>query len=827
MCSNNGVLTVVARRFFPSVVVALILAIGLGAAYRVSAADVLNWVGEARFSRDTVDEDIKQVLKSALEKGGMSARFEAGVEGRVTEAFSNVPPQGVFNMVIETFKLDYSRDAGTDIVTVFRRGAERTSRPVKAAAVPAPALVPTPAPTESTDAATSRVQLAATRQPATEQDAGRENLQTNVTTGRGTFTPGTAARGAVVQGLVWRKAKFERTSFEEDIRDVFRAIARDNEMQVLFRPDVEGEVSFDFKDMDLRAAFRKLIAENSLDYSYDAESNTVTLFKATLVQRREQLIALQYITADRLRATAKRLNLRGEIIVDADNDIVLVKGAVAEVARLVDLAEKLDRQEAEKQKQIAQDRATEALELEADAKRQEALAKQRAAQFNASDRRAAAQQREQELKARAEVIDRILKTEVRVIRVRYANVGPTSQSFRGKQITIPGIDETLRALLGIGEKDSRVTGGGEKRGSLTNDVRAELGLTPPQISIDTRTNSIIVRGSKRAVDQVESLVEKLDKKLPMVEIEVIIVVASKGVSAALGIKYGSGSVFKTNTNDNFGFGADTGIADGANRTSPTDATAADAATGTTTIDPLNPVTLLPLPGAGESLANFVFRGANLALQVELAALSRDNKAQTVASPRVITLNNLSAKITNDNSVFVRTDAGANAAGALQEINGGLILDITPSVIESDVSGEESLIRLVINASNKTVDATSGNASVTGSEVQTQVEIPDGATFMLGGLVTDIRDEQKDGVPGLQDIPFIGNLFKTRRSTDALTETIFFITPKLLKSEDLYASDIAQRRYMDTQRARLHDMRHDLQVNSQLLTIQSVTLEEDE
>ena len=202
--------------------------------------------------------------------------------------------------------------------------------------------------------------------------------------------------------------------------------------------------------------------------------------------------------------------------------------------------------------------------------------------------------------------------------------------------------------------------------------------------------------------------------------------------------------------------------------------------------------------------------------------------QTINSPRIITLNNLAAKITNDRTRFIRTAAGANSSGSLEEISAGLTLDITPSIIESEVSGDDSLVRLVINASNKDVSlGSAGDASVTGSEVQTQVEIPDGATFMLGGLVEDTRIESKDGIPGLQDIPLIGNLFKSRTSQDDLNEIIFFITPRLLKTEDLYASDIAQRRYMDTQRARLHDMRQDLQVNSQLLTIQSVTLEEDE
>ena len=634
-----------ARRFFPSAVYALILAIGLGVTSLALAREPLTWPADALFGRDIDREDIRQVLSHALEKAGMRARFEAGVEGRVSQNFTNTPPQGVFNMVIENFDLDYSHDAAAGIVTIF---PSRTGTAAKAQAeTPPSAALAVAAVAKGTENAKPVIRLAAIDQKP--QDVA---IGTTTKAPAAKIAAPATERRAGIGALEWKKVTFERTSFEEDIRDVFRAIARANGMQVLFRPDVEGQISFEFQDMDLRAAFRKLIAENSLAFDYDADSNTVTLFKAVSVQRREQLIALQYISAERLRAAARRLDLRGEIIVDETNDIVLVKGAVSDVARLADLAEKLDRQEAEKQKQIAADRALEAQELQADAKRQEAQAKQRAAQSDASERRVTALQRQQELNAKAEEVafrrelrDRIINTQVRVIPVRYASVGPTSQSFRGKQITIPGIDETLRSLLGIGDKDSQVTGGGEKRNALVSEVRAELGLTPPQISIDTRTNSIIVRGSKRAVDQVEDLVKRLDKQLPLIEIEVIIVNAAKGVSAELGVKYGSEGAFAGN-GKNYGFGVNTGVQGTLTNARNAIDTKVSAVTrevdnSTTTltpvetdvtVDPLSPLTLLP-SASDATVASLVFRGGTLALQAELRALSKDNKLQGTSKNR--------------------------------------------------------------------------------------------------------------------------------------------------------------------------------------------------
>jgi type II secretory pathway component GspD/PulD (secretin) len=99
------------------------------------------------------------------------------------------------------------------------------------------------------------------------------------------------------------------------------------------------------------------------------------------------------------------------------------------------------------------------------------------------------------------------------------------------------------------------------------------------------------------------------------------------------------------------------------------------------------------------------------------------------------------------------------------------------LISREDSGQENLIRLAVSASNKDVQVQVAGATLVGSlrgnEVQTQVVIPNGTTFVLGGLLSDNRLEGEDGIPGLRSIPLLGALFRAQQSTQQLDETIFF------------------------------------------------------
>lgn len=640
----------------------------------------------------------------------------------------------------------------------------------------------------------------------------------------------------MAQDIPWPRTLFERDYFDADIRAVLTTIINEAGLQSDFRPGVQGSVTFNFRNMPLQAAFNKLVEENNLTTNYDAATRTITIS----VPLPGRLITLSFASVEQVKQAARKLGIGGRIDDDPKTGVILVRGTTEQVTQLEDLAKRLDAAEKAFQDHKQSLAAAETVRGVEDAKREAEVAKRDLAKAEAEERRL-------KTEIHARMLDEVRNTDTKVIPIRYANVGPTTQTFQGQQVTIPGIDETLRTMLGITEaKGAGAAGAGTAPLSATEQqelarIRRELGQVPPVVSIDPRTNSVIVRGTPTAIAEVERLIARLDRPLPLLEIEVMIVRASRGVAEELGVRWGAARV-QTHDGRAYGVGVTTGI-DGKSLVPPLTSTATNVASttastvnNTTTvgiqetkipIPPVNPFSLLPT-SLGGTIAAFVYRGNNLSLQAQLDALSNAAKAQTIAAPRVVTLNNLEAKVTNDRTQYLPVPAAPNAPGGYQEVKAGLTLKIVPSLIQHEDSGEQSLVRLNINALDKDVTISpEGRPLLTGNEVQTQVVIPDGSTFVMGGLMNDVRYEGREAVPLLGDIPVLGALFSSRSSRSDLAETIFFITPHLVRPSDVFAQDVAQRRYLETQRAKLAEVRHDVQAKSQLLDLGSSMIEEDE
>jgi type II secretory pathway component GspD/PulD (secretin) len=128
---------------------------------------------------------------------------------------------------------------------------------------------------------------------------------------------------------------------------------------------------------------------------------------------------------------------------------------------------------------------------------------------------------------------------------------------------------------------------------------------------------------------------------------------------------------------------------------------------------------------------------------------------------------------------------------LQEIQTGLTLEITPSIVPAQSDRDQSLVRLNLRAENSAPGTGSfGQIDVNSQEVQTNVLVPDSDTFVIGGLFDDSNINSVSGVPYLKDIPLLGALFSNTRSTKSLGETIFFITPRIVDERSVLQSDIA-------------------------------------
>jgi len=559
------------------------------------------------------------------------------------------------------------------------------------------------------------------------------------------------------------------------VRGVLRTILAADGLSVIFRPGVEGKVSFQFRDMPLQAAFDQVVQEGGLHASFNTATQTVTIIPgADAGGGARHFITLRNVDWLSLRQMLTSFGLGTEgVTFDPATSVLAVTGDPGRVGQVEDLVKTLEQHYGDQRDQALTET-------------------QHAASTQRSD-----------LERRA--YEDALNVQTRVFRLRFADVGPTTRNFHGRAITIPGVLDTLQAMLGIG-----LGAGGQVppyatqaqttlpfrpasplRPPTSGQAAADGGPPPgapadpggiaamgrPNISIDQRTNSVIVRGSPAAVAAVADVLRQIDQPVKMVEIEVIIATAELGVVNQLGVAYG-GSVRKS-------VGSDTGIG-------------------------FDALTLLPAAAAGSTVASFVLNSASgVSLQAQLQVLAERNKARVLSAPHLVTLDNVTARITRSEDIYVPVDTGGLNGQGLSQIQTGLTLEITPSIVPAAPGGGgDQLVRLTLDATNSAPGSGTGNRiNVTSQEVQTDVLVPNGGTFIVGGLFDDSRLNSRSGIPLLKDIPLLGGLFRTDSSQQSLGQTIFFITPRIVEQQQLVSREVAldsaagtgTANYMDGQR----------------------------
>jgi len=607
-----------------------------------------------------------------------------------------------------------------------------------------------------------------------------------------------SAVAAQTSRLPWNdEISYSRTSVDDDVRAVLRSILQTAGLSAFFRPGVDGAVSLRFDQVLPRHAFDQIITEQGLAWDYNPDTRTVTIFPevgGNDATPRREFITLTHAGYPAIKTMLTRFGIGMEgVNYDAATRTVMIEGRGDRISELTALIARVE----------------------------ESAAIRRAQAEEYESRRLASRRAEIE----EQMYRQAMEAEVKVIPLRFASVGATTRQFHGRSISVPGIEETLRSMLGdlrVADRTGSSPASGAAEESDQAFYRRMQEIVRPQISIDPRTNSVIVRGTPSAIAAVEHVVQELDQPLKMIEIEVIIATAQVGVAEELGVAIRGSATSQAGGNKSgaFDFGSSGGVVNN-------DGNGFDS-------DGLNALSLLPVAAAANTtLASFVISGGGNILQLQLNALEEENKAQVLSAPRLVTLDNITARITRAQDLFVQVDTGGDNGQGLAEIQTGLTLEITPSVVPSTTADLSNLIRLSINAVNSAPGAgVFGQIDVRSQEVQTEVLVPNGGTYVVGGLFDDDRLDQETGIPGLKDIPVLGFLFRDEVSTNNLSETIFFITPRIIDEDIPFTRDIAQRigtpAYIQQQRRRLSDASTDL-MNSPDYHFPSATrlLEEDE
>ncbi|MEK7207018.1 MAG: type IV pilus secretin PilQ [Pseudomonadota bacterium] len=308
-------------------------------------------------------------------------------------------------------------------------------------------------------------------------------------------------------------------------------------------------------------------------------------------------------------------------------------------------------------------------------------------------------------------------------------------------------------------------------GVTTQSSTASNTLLSPrgQVTVDARTNSILIQETAGKIREVRKLISQLDQPVRQVMIESRLVEATDNFSKSLGVKFGAKTTSNTNASGRQGAVSGT-VTDSSSIVS--------AGTLTSSASGLN----VNLPSAGIGTSYAASLGVTLAklgangslLNLELSALEQEGKGKLISSPRVITANQKRASIEQgQEKVFTTSVLGV---GTTVTKKATLKLEVTPQITPDD------RVNLEVNITKDNfADALNGLLNI--KEIKTQVLLDNGETVVIGGIYEQDRNETVTKVPFLGDIPLLGWLFKGKAVKDNKTELLIFLTPRIM-SENL-------------------------------------------
>ncbi|SOZ17743.1 SctC: non flagellar T3S system conserved protein. GSP D family [Cupriavidus taiwanensis] len=385
------------------------------------------------------------------------------------------------------------------------------------------------------------------------------------------------------------------------------------------------------------------------------------------------------------------------------------------------------------------------------------------------------------------------RAEIQLFPLKYSWASDFRINRAGKEMTVPGVVTVLRNLYG--RNRTLATGTGPSLGTSRGATRQAqlrmgegggggmgipsadpsqmldamggggIGLGPgmqnnwgsgqlPQFQADTRLNAVIVRDTPDKMAQYRRLIESLDVKPRLVEIEVTIMDISQADLDSLGVDW---RLHTPHVDLQLGGGnGNAGLSFGN--------LANEAGTTAATI------------GSGLQFTGAIGSDVTRYLLTRVKALAERGQANFVARPKVLTLDNTEAALENLQEFYVRVD-GFQDAG-LFNVTAGTAVRVTPLVVDEQQSRAVML----------TIDIADGNLSgetvdripvVRRRSITTQAMVEEGKSLLIAGYTTEEKINASSGVPLLQDVPIIGSLFKYQEKRQNNMERFYLLTPRLV------------------------------------------------
>jgi type II secretory pathway component GspD/PulD (secretin) len=337
--------------------------------------------------------------------------------------------------------------------------------------------------------------------------------------------------------------------------------------------------------------------------------------------------------------------------------------------------------------------------------------------------------------------------------------------------------------------------------NMVEAIRSTLTDKRSKVIADNRTSQLVLVATDPEQDAVDILIEQLDKPTRQVLIETKFVEISSNPTSQKGIDWTSTLQAQHIAYGNNLTAAQTTIAPGfpgpaTSITSGTSNTNGSGSTSTTVVSGL--AQELGVPGIVADTANgfgsMGFLNAD-GLNVVLSFLNSSSDAEVISTPRLVTLDNESARITVTEGfpVFNVTAGTANTTGGSQVsyTNVGTILDVTPRISANDniLLHVSPVVSSFAGIQSQTVGGLTYQADLFDfRSFDTRVLVPNAHTLVMGGMVSDNPQSTTTKVPLLGDIPYLGYAFRSESKSVTKDNLLVFITPTIVKDSDFRATD---------------------------------------
>jgi len=272
-------------------------------------------------------------------------------------------------------------------------------------------------------------------------------------------------------------------------------------------------------------------------------------------------------------------------------------------------------------------------------------------------------------------------------------------------------------------------------------------LTPDRgkISVDTRTNMLIITDTQAKIAQANELIYRLDRVTPQIMIEAKVVEVTKEFSRRFGINWNlsNDSDVTSNFVDDYSVsinGANVGV-------------------------------------SGDFSFFGLFGSSRSALNAQLEASEEQGDVRIVSSPRILTLDNKKAMIKQGEEIsYLERDDSGGSSVAYKNVD--LLLEVTPHVTP------DNRISMAVRVTKNDVAGTSpdGAPTLATNEAETELLVNNNDTVVIGGVVKATQSQDTDGVPFLAGIPGLGYLFGRKIKTDDRNELLIFLTPSIVQLE---------------------------------------------